>query len=209
MAPRLLWFALGGATAAWWIKKHDDYHHGEGPKDGRPQCMQHSWGWRSRHWDEYHPRPLTPEASTLPSRTEDGVRANVAADGTDPSERLSTAVRTGIRNILDTMLTIENVSKEERAAMERRRQELSSSSATPSFPAATGPTEPAPPSPSTKERAPFVAEKTTPPIYVSQPQTVTADQTMSQVLAALEKINQKLDGPNPKSQDDNQPPRLV
>jgi hypothetical protein len=57
MSPsRLFWFAVGGASAFWWIRKHDEERFGRFSgklgEDGRWHCMKHSWGRRSEIQDK-------------------------------------------------------------------------------------------------------------------------------------------------------------
>jgi len=55
---RLFWFALGGASAFWWVRKHDEEKFARfsgkiGGEEGRNgwNCMKHSWGRRAELQD--------------------------------------------------------------------------------------------------------------------------------------------------------------
>jgi len=220
MSPRIFWFVLGGASAAWWIKKHDDCERritdgrlgGEEPSP--PHCMKHSWYWRHRQsWgdrqvpaaavDPDKPQPpFNPHApGTLDSSISD-------FDGSEASERLVGAVRTGIRSVMDTMVNIEKAFKEERAEMLQRRQE--EQAAAPNHPQAA--VQAQPPAFSAGARAVSATEKSIVPPKYSTPGTSpvsSEQQTMSQILVALDKLNAKLDGIRPSGNGSGEPPRLV
>ncbi|KAG9005628.1 hypothetical protein FRB90_010268 [Tulasnella sp. 427] len=208
MSPRFFWFFVGGASAALWMHKHEERRQmwssqqadGSYPSWGR--CMQHSWYWK-------HRRGQLEEQTQASAAAVEGDELNM----NQASEQLVTAVKTGIRNVMDTLVSIENVSnlelfqtdvvpdlssqafREEKAEAERRMRErpAPSNTAAPAEPSVQRPVARVDHEPSS---VPSIASEKVPaysPVPNAQPTPQTSDPTMSQILAALEKINAKLD----------------
>jgi len=213
MSPRIFWFLLGGASAAWWMKKHDEHERrltdgrtgGEEPSP--PHCMKHSWYWKHRHrWGEPPvAAPAGGDANTYAPNADAAERleSTVAGfNGSEASEKLVGAVRTGIRSVLDTMVDIEKAFKEERAEMYRHRQEQGA--APPEVPHPVPYMDPAVTTTGANQNLPREAPKR----GIPDPAPTPTERTLSQILVALEKLNAKLDQPRPGNTSGD-PPRLV
>ncbi|KAG9019697.1 hypothetical protein FRB90_011506 [Tulasnella sp. 427] len=190
MSPRFFWFFVGGASAALWMHKHEERRQmwssqqadGSYPSWGR--CMQHSWYWK-------HRRGQLEEQTQASAAAVEGDELNM----NQASEQLVTAVKTGIRNVMDTLVSIENAFREEKAEAERRMRErpAPSNTAAPAEPSVQQPVARVDHEPSS---VPSIASEKAPaysPVPNTQPTPQASDPTMSQILAALEKINAKLD----------------
>lgn len=184
MSPRFFWFFLGGASAALWMHKHDEKRQmwASQPADGSwGRCMQHSWYWK-------HRRGQVEESAHAATTATDDDDLNMS----QASEQLVTAVRTGIRSVMDTLVSIETAFREEKAEAERRVRERPAQGTAPTEPLVQQPVtrvdhEP-PVAKSTPEKAPAYS-----PVSTPRPASQVNDPAMSQILAALEKINAKLD----------------
>ncbi|KAG8956738.1 hypothetical protein FRC04_000216 [Tulasnella sp. 424] len=181
-------FFVGGASAALWMHKHEEKRQmwaaqqADGSAQSWGHCMQHSWYWKHRRGqveESAHASTTAPDS--------DDVGVNQA------SEQLVTAVRTGIRSVMDTLVSIENAFREEKAEAERRIRERPAPSAAPAGSSGQQPVtrvdhEPPTVSNSVPEKAPAYS-----PVPATRPTPQASDSTMSEILAALEKINAKLD----------------
>ncbi|KAG8932092.1 hypothetical protein FRC01_000277 [Tulasnella sp. 417] len=182
MSPRFFWFFLGGASAALWMHKHEENRqmwssqHADGSHSSWGRCMQHSWYWK-------HRRGQVEESAHVATTATDDDDLNMS----QASEQLVTAVRTGIRSVMDTLVSIENAFREEKAEAERRMRERPGPSTASTEPVTRVDHEPAVATPA-PEKAPAYS-----PVPTPRPASQANDPTMSQILAALEKINAKLD----------------
>lgn len=188
MSPRFFWFFVGGASAALWMHKHEEKRQmwaaqqADGSAQSWGHCMQHSWYWKHRRGQV---EESAHASTTAPDNDDVGVN--------QASEQLVTAVRTGIRSVMDTLVSIENAFREEKAEAERRIRERPAPSAAPAGSSGQQPVtrvdhEPPTVSNSVTEKAPAYS-----PVPAPRPTSQASDSTMSEILAALEKINSKLD----------------
>ncbi|KAG8906488.1 hypothetical protein FRB99_006803 [Tulasnella sp. 403] len=170
--------------------------------------MKHSWSWKQRR-DQcpYHSdnTPVTDPQPPLPSDVPPEM-----GDRSEASERLVAVVRSGIRNVLETVAEVEKAFKEERAELERRRAsepaQTDSHASRPSTPPQPRPSSPEPDHVPPSAR--LMTDKTAAPNRPNEPASL--EPALSKILDALEKINAKLDDVKPsKPSNDDSSPRLV
>ncbi|KAG9045819.1 hypothetical protein FS837_005609 [Tulasnella sp. UAMH 9824] len=187
MSPRFFWFFLGGASAAIWMHKHEEKRQmwtsqqADGSHPSWGACMQHSWYWKHRRGQ------VEETAHTATPATEDD-----DLNMSQASEQLVTAVRTGIRSVMDTLVSIETAFREEKAEAERRMRERPAPTTAPTDPQVQQPVTRVDHEPTVANPAPEKAPAYS-PVPTPRPASQANDTTMSQILAALEKINAKLD----------------